>query len=154
MTRWAKNVSHIWKVKANKPNHLLSKLGINSGYHQRRQHIMTTRTLMQRILTAGFTFFTLLHRMKCNKITDINVAKQWLMEHNIRTMEVYSRAVAARWNYNTNLTDFNQKRAVSINFKCNIEKISISFGSTCVLNLWSMVKMNGSAKTSSWTSCE
>ena len=43
------------------------------------------------------------------------MAKQWLMEYNIRTMDVYSSAVEARWDYNTNLTDFNQQRAVSIN---------------------------------------
>ena len=80
---------------------------------------METRTLIQWIFTAGLTFLASIHRLKCDKITDIEVARQWLMEYNIRAMpmDVYSKAVAARWDYNTNLTDYNQRRAVStINF--------------------------------------
>ena len=78
---------------------------------------METRALIQWMFTAGLTLFTSIHRLECDKIADIDVARQWLREYNIRAMDVYSKAVAARWDYNTNLTDYNQRRAVStINF--------------------------------------
>ena len=47
------------------------------------------------------------------KITDEAVAQAWLTDYNERAMSVYYKSVVASWNYNTNLTDYNQKLSVS-----------------------------------------
>ncbi len=48
-----------------------------------------------------------------DKITDVEIAKQWLEEYETRAMEAYSSAIEAAWNFNTDITDENKKRKVS-----------------------------------------
>ena len=75
---------------------------------------MEANTQNNWIYKIGITFLTMAQLFQCDKIRDINVARQWLHEYNIRAMDIYSMAASAKWEYNTNLTDYNQQRAVSI----------------------------------------
>ena len=47
-------------------------------------------------------------------ITDEQQARDWLDWYNDRAQEVYYEDVIGAWNYNTNITDYNQQRSVSI----------------------------------------
>ena len=48
----------------------------------------------------------------CTKITDENLARQWLREYDVRGGKLINEASVAEWNYVTNLTEYNQKQTV------------------------------------------
>ncbi len=50
------------------------------------------------------------------KITDLDVARQYLAEYNEEAMQIYYTAVEASWSYNTNITDETQRKSVSTEF--------------------------------------
>ena len=51
---------------------------------------------------------------QASKITDETVARTWLDEYNVRSQVVIYESAEAAWNYNTNLTDYNQNAQVSV----------------------------------------
>ncbi|XP_077996679.1 angiotensin-converting enzyme-like [Glandiceps talaboti] len=50
-----------------------------------------------------------------DKITNETLAEAYLDEYNAMAQEVYFKSVTASWNYNTNLTDYNQAQSVAEN---------------------------------------
>ena len=62
-------------------------------------------------ITANF--FVFLHCATGAKITDIDVAKQFLADFNERAMDLYYSSTEAAGMFNTNLTEENQKKLVS-----------------------------------------
>lgn len=53
--------------------------------------------------------------VQAGKITDINLARAWLDQYNAQAeVELYTETLA-HWNYNTNITDYNNRIAVSMN---------------------------------------
>ncbi|XP_067685542.1 uncharacterized protein [Haliotis asinina] len=51
------------------------------------------------------------------KITDEDVAKDWLKEYNQRSSEVYYEATEAEYTYNTNITEYTIQASVEANLK-------------------------------------
>ena len=51
---------------------------------------------------------------KDEMITDLSRAMEFLEKENLESQKVYSRAVLAAWNYNTNITEENFDRMVGI----------------------------------------
>ena len=58
-------------------------------------------------------FCLLVHCAIGEKITDLDVAKEFLADYNERAMEVYYRKFEAKWMFSTNITDENQRKQVS-----------------------------------------
>ena len=58
------------------------------------------------------------------KITDIDVAKEFLADYNERAMEVYYRKFEAKWMFSTNITDENQRKQVSQHGRSGGSRIS------------------------------
>ena len=56
---------------------------------------------------------TVLSLISAQKIRDLDVARQFLDEYNESAMKIVYRAKEAGWNYQTNITDENQRKSVS-----------------------------------------
>ena len=65
------------------------------------------------LVFATINIFLLLHCALGEKITDIDVAKQFLADFNERAMDLFYSSTEAAWMFNTNLTEENQRKLVS-----------------------------------------
>ena len=76
------------------------------------------------VLRNSIQILIFLHCTFGSKITDIDIATEWLADYNERAMDVYYNYMEAEWMFNTNITDENQEKQVSIiyifNIKCMI----------------------------------
>ena len=67
-----------------------------------------------------FQILMLLQSTIGDKITDINIAKQFLSDYDKMAMDVEYNYMEAAWMYKTNITDENQNNQVSIKLNLSI----------------------------------
>ena len=64
------------------------------------------------VVIASLKFCLLVHCAIGEKITDLEVAKGFLVDFNEKAMELYYWSTEAAWAFNTNLTEENQRKQV------------------------------------------
>lgn len=55
----------------------------------------------------------MIHVFRTGKVEDEEAARKFAQEFNDMAEDQYSKDVEISWEYNTNITDYNQKRVVS-----------------------------------------
>ena len=66
------------------------------------------------VVFASLKFCLLVHCAIGDKITDIDVAKEFLADFNEKAMDLYYWSTEAAWAFNTNLTEENQRKQVRV----------------------------------------
>ena len=68
------------------------------------------------VVFASLKFCLLFHCVIGDKITDLDIAKDFLTDFNEKAMDLYYWSTEAAWAFNTNLTEENQRKQVRVNW--------------------------------------
>ena len=74
------------------------------------------------VVFASLKFCLLVHCAIGEKITDLEVAKGFLVDFNEKAMELYYWSTETAWAFNTNLTEENQRKQVRV---CGVYVINV-----------------------------
>ena len=84
-----------------------------------------TEEKMRGLLTVMVVAVMGLCEAKSRGAMSEEAARDWVRQYNLEAQTQRYSSVMADWNYNTNLTDYNQRRSVSVMIKTKIYQLGI-----------------------------